>query len=136
MDIDLKTIIDALNAICAALSSNPYILIFFVSLIIGSVLKNVDAFKIKEIPNWVIPAILAVLGLVAGIIFANTPDLKPHETVLQARFQGALMGLFFAWASTGAHQMVYQLITRGKASIVPLSDEAKALALQVDADKK
>jgi len=108
MDFDLKPIVDWLTEFVALLQ-NPSFLIFFCSLIVGGVIKNTEI----PIPNWLIPSILAFIGLAAGAIFLGTG--------LVGRVQGALTGMTLALASTGAHQLFQTIKTRlqGAPTVLP-----------------
>ena len=79
---------------------NPSFLIFFCSLIVGAVIKNTQI----PIPNWLIPSVLALIGIVAGAVLLGNGA--------QGRFQGAITGLTLSLASTGCHQVYTQIIER------------------------
>lgn len=94
--MDLTDLLKTLGEFVSALQ-NPNFLIFFCSLVIGYVIKNTQI----PVPNWLIPTILAVLGLIAGAVLLGTG--------LPGRFQGALLGMTLSLASTGLHQIYSQI---------------------------
>jgi len=92
---DLKPIIEWLTQFVSWLA-NPYFLIFLSCLTIGGVLKT-----IKQIPDWIIPIILGLVGAFAGAWLLGIGIVK-----------GALTGLTLGWAPVGLHQTVNQFQNR------------------------
>lgn len=70
-------------------------LVFFACLGIGYIIKRIDF-----IPDKFIPAIMGILGVIFGFMAADIS------------FATAVSGMFSGLASTGAHQVLKQLIEK------------------------
>lgn len=97
--MNFDEILKWLGQFVAALQ-NPSFLIFICAWTIGYVIKNTQI----PIPSWLIPSVLAALGLCAGSMLLGAGP--------GGRFQGALTGMTLALAATGAHQIFAQLQAR------------------------
>lgn len=74
---------------------------------IGSQIKAAPA-----MPDWVIPIVLDVLGVVfAGIYVVATSSIDTN--VWMAIFSGATQGLLCSLAAIGAHQTIKQSVKKG-----------------------
>jgi len=91
--MDWNQLVQWLNEFIKAIQ-DPQVLIFAVAFLVGLV---IDLY-LEKIPNWTIPAVNTLIGLISGCILLSTAGFPSH-------FKGALMGAALALAATGAHQL-------------------------------